>query len=287
MDNAKNIQPLYGKLAGVYSFLPVEGEQTGLPFGIFGDFIPLPGRDLISYNAKWNHWMCDRIADFFKEIIRGVFLHHEQWESFPARLLQNLPYGSLSGKSAKFWNSRLRDTINTFLETESCYFDRHRNRCKLEELMIVDEEIEQIFGEEDISMLEGITNKKIMKHSIKNDLWSRISEGDKITKYNIFGKKEILENLKDNPQKLAKIYSLPKNFKSKDRPSFDNLFVLAKDGELYTADQVINIGINLDQIPDLMRQTIPKDKKLLHPEIVGNGDAVEGLRICGLKEINK
>lgn len=47
LDSAKNLQPLYGKLAGVYSFLPVEGEQTGLPFGIFGDFIPQVGQDLI------------------------------------------------------------------------------------------------------------------------------------------------------------------------------------------------------------------------------------------------
>ncbi|MCL0077389.1 hypothetical protein M1O12_05170 [Dehalococcoidia bacterium] len=62
---AKTIQALYGKLAGVYSFLPVEGEQTGLPFGIFGDFIPQLGRDLINYGVKWNQWMCDRVMEFF------------------------------------------------------------------------------------------------------------------------------------------------------------------------------------------------------------------------------
>ncbi|MBE0425387.1 MAG: DUF3883 domain-containing protein [Nitrospirae bacterium] len=287
LDNTKNIQPLYGKLAGVYSFLPIEGEQTGLPFGIFGDFIPLPGRELISYSAKWNHWISDKIFEFFKEIIKEIFLYHEQWESFPARLLQDLPFGSLSGESAKFWNSRLRDPIKTFLETESCYFDRHGNRRKLEELTIVDEDIEQIFGEEDLNMLEEITNKKIVKHSIKDHLWSRVSEGDRIKKYNIFGKKKILDNLKNKPQKLAKIYILPKDFAPKDRPLSNNLFVLAEDRELYTADQVINIAISLDQIPNLLKQVIPEDKKLLHPEIARNRDAVESLKSCGLKEINK
>lgn len=47
MDSQCNIQTMHGKLAGVYSFLPVEGEQTGLP-------LEYSGTSYLKSDATWS-----------------------------------------------------------------------------------------------------------------------------------------------------------------------------------------------------------------------------------------
>jgi hypothetical protein len=66
LDSDGNIVPSLGTLTGVYSFLPIEGEQTGLPFGIFGDFIPSPGRDQINYGANGTSGCARRYWSFLR-----------------------------------------------------------------------------------------------------------------------------------------------------------------------------------------------------------------------------
>lgn len=278
-NSENNIQPLTGKLAGVYSFLPVEGEQTGLPLGIFGDFIPLPGRDLISYGAKWNHWMCDELVKFFKRIVQEVFLSHEQWRVFPSVLLERLQYSNLSGESEKFWGTKLRNPIKDFLESEDCYFDADGNRRKLEELMIVDKEIEEIVGKNN---LEEITGKKIVHPRIRKSIQLKIKDENSIQKYNITSKKKIIESLKRQPEKLVKIYQL------RDiSPSHSDSFVLAEDGDLYTLVEVVNPRIDLDNVAKSLKPVIPQNKKLLHPEIAKDPEALEALKRFGVKDIDE
>lgn len=279
LDSGKNIQPLPSKLAGVYSFLPVEGEQTGMPFGIFGDFIPLPGRDLISYGAKWNHMMCDKLVDFFKEIVREVFLSHEQWMDFPAVLLKSLQDRSrgLSGASEKFWGDKLKNPIKDFLESEDCYFDIDGNRRKLEELMVVDEEIEAIIGK---NILEEKTGKKIAHPRIRKSIQQKIKDENSIIKHNIASKKVITESLKGEPEKLSKLYQICSLSRS-------DSFVLAEDGELYTLEEVVNPRIDLNNVGKVLKPAIPKNKKLLHPEIAKNTEVVDRLALSGLKVIDQ
>ena len=106
---------LPGRIAGVYSFLPLEAEQTGLPFGIFGDFIPQPGRDLINYHALWNRWLCSEITELFKAVVLRNVSSSERWVTVPIRVLENMK--QTQGPGEVFWKENLRGPINiTFFQ---------------------------------------------------------------------------------------------------------------------------------------------------------------------------
>ncbi len=284
LDKERNIQSLIGKLAGVYSFLPVEGEQTGLPFGIFGDFIPHPGRDLINYVAKWNYWLTNEITELFKTIVKTVLLDNPLWKFFPAQLinsLNNFSPASFGGPSREFWEERIRKPIQNFLESEALYPDKEGIARKLNELVKVDEEIIEILGDE-ISEFSG---KKIVHPIIKNKL-----SLEQVGIYDLLFEEELLKHFKGQPEKLTRCYSLINTLSDyyiggrggRGCRLMHIPFVLADDGELYPPGQVTVIKIEKDALPKILVPFIPEGGKLLHPKIAEDGKAVCQLRRCGI-----
>jgi hypothetical protein len=66
---------MYG---GVYSFLPLGEARSGARFPIQADFLVQPGRDAINYQAPWNLWLMDKVAELCKEAIT-TFRSHPTW----------------------------------------------------------------------------------------------------------------------------------------------------------------------------------------------------------------
>lgn len=291
LDSGKNLQSLVGKLAGVYSFLPLEGEQTGLPFGIFGDFIPQPGRDIINYLAKWNHWMRDEVRDFFKKVIQEVFLPHRQWRFFPAELLERLGYSSVYGPGKEFWEIGLRDPIKTFLESGFFYIDEEETPCRLDELIAVEDEIVQVVGKNTLKKILG--PRKIVHPQIKSKIQSKI--GGSVDRYDLLHRKEVLEDLKSQPEKLAACYRLIGRLsdyyiqgrQGRDIPLSAVPFILGNDSELYPPPCIVMMEIDVDYVPKFLLALLSKEEKHLHPEIAKDNEAVRQLKRCGLKIVNE
>jgi hypothetical protein len=289
MDSQYSIQTMYGKLAGVYSFLPVEGEQTGLPFGIFGDFIPQIGRDLVNYGAKWNHWMCERIAEFFKQIVIETFLTHAQWKFFPSELLNNIEYSLAPEPGKEFWDAKLLGPIKEFLEHGPVHFDDEGQPNRVEDLISVSDDIEDIV---DKGILTEILGKKIAHLEVKKKLSSKINE---FGIYDILHKKEVLDTLKNDKQKLSKIYNQIEKLNNyyisgrakRDTPLPSVEFALGEDGILYAPSQVVALQMDLSVVPSFLKVVVPTDKTLLHPEIAKDDKAVEQLERCGMEIINE
>lgn len=63
-----------GQFWGVYSFLPLHEVRSGLRFLIQADFIVHPGRRYINYEAMWNRWLMECIAEVVKTAIRYLAL---------------------------------------------------------------------------------------------------------------------------------------------------------------------------------------------------------------------
>lgn len=286
---AKNIQALYGKLAGVYSFLPVEGEQTGLPFGIFGDFIPQIGRDLINYGVKWNQWMCGKVMEFFQQIVMEVFLADPLWRFFPAELLSGVEYSPLSGPSKEFWDAKLRNPVKDFLETEPLYPDSEGSPHKLGGLIAVDKRLLDITGKE---FLEKGIGKKIVSPTIENKIKSKV---DEVGIYEILFMKDILESLKADRQKLVVLYQLIEPLDSyringrqgRAAPLSSVPFVLADDSQFYNPDEVIAIQVELSSLPTFLKSVIPTNKKFLHPDIAKDEKTITQLVRCGLETVSE
>lgn len=286
---AKTIQALYGKLAGVYSFLPVEGEQTGLPFGIFGDFIPQLGRDLINYGVKWNQWMCDRVMEFFQQIVMEAFPADLLWRFFPAELLSYVEYSPLSGPSREFWDVRLRNPIKDFLETKPLYHDSEGSPRTLGELMAVDKSLLDIMGKE---FLEKGIGKKIVSPTIESKIKSKI---DNISIYEILRKKDTVDSLKADKEKLVYLYQLIESLSSYyigGRQGRDTAlcwvpFVLGDDDQLYPPNDVITLQLELGSLPTFLKAITTTNKKVLHPDIAKDERAVKQLERCGLEVVSE
>jgi len=71
VDENDNLIPLTAAEAygGVYSFLPLGEERSGAKFLIQADFIVVPGRESINYEAIWNHWLIEQVTELVKEAI--------------------------------------------------------------------------------------------------------------------------------------------------------------------------------------------------------------------------
>jgi len=291
LDSGKNLQSLVGKLAGVYSFLPVEGEQTGLPFGIFGDFIPQPGRDIINYLAKWNHWMRNEVVDYFKIVVQKVFLPHPRWGFFTAELLERLGYSSVYGPGKEFWEIGLRDPIRAFLESGSFYFDDEGKPCRLDELIAVGDEIVQAVGRNTLKKVLG--TKKIAHELIKSKIQSKI--GGSVDVYKLLHRKELLEALKNETKELVACYRVIDRLEDyyirgrggRDSPLSTVPFVLGNDCEFHAPRNIVIMAIDLTDIPKFLLALLSKEEKHLHPEIAKDNKAVEQLKRCGLKIVNR
>lgn len=320
LDSDNNLQILAGKLAGVYSFLPVEGEETGLPFGIFGDFIPQIGRDLIQYGVKWNHWMCDEVTKLFKQIVIIGFLVDPQWKFFPAELLGNLQYSSLVGQGKEFWDTKLGNPVREFLESGALYPDREGITRRLSELFITTDEVLQIC---DKKTLETLIGKKMVHASIEEKIKNKVEvvsiedllrrtefldlikgQPEKLadisidTIYGSIYDPQFLEPLKNQPERLATAYRRAVDLnpyritgrQGRDPiPLYKMPFVLADDGKFYPPNQTVALELDFDSVPEFLRAAVPilGEKKRLHPKIAQDPEAVKGLKECNLEVINK
>lgn len=278
LDDEGALKALEGKFAFVCSFMPVRGEQTGLPFGISGDFIPHYGRQIINYEAVWNQWICKEIVLLFKGII-DIFLLDEKWKYYPIEILAAIQ----SDSRHELWGKKLRDPIKELLKSTPIFDGR-----KVDEVVVIEPEDEDIVEE-----IEEATGKKVLP-PIKEV--KEISEIEKIPGiYSILQTREIIERLKKQPQKLVKRYHQIENltpyFIGGRRGNDERLclvpFVLADDNELYPPSRMMVLETDLSMIPRFLTPVVPEERKLLHPAIAKDEKAVKQLERCGLTIINE
>lgn len=275
LDGEDNLQLWRGKVTGVYSFMPIEGEQTGLPFGVFGDFIPNPGRDLVNYGATWNEWQCKELVSLIKDVVKGVFLENENWCNFPAELLQHLYINN------GFWGTKIVEPLREFLESEPLYEGGRR----LEELDRDEDNIADVLGHEDFEKTIGT---KPVKSDNKNKIQSKKLRNTRAS--DILKDNRSLARLKTQPEKLREIYKKLNKINTYGKRALGgHSFVLAADNEYYQPNEVVIFERDFEKesLPDFLKAIIPHGKKLLHPDIAKNADAVEQLRQCGLNVVRK
>lgn len=291
LDSSDNVRPLEGKLAGVYSFLPLEGEQTGLPFGIFGDFIPHTSRDQINYGVRWNHFMCDVLVTLLEDVISHYISKlDKKWLGYPAELLGKLQWSPLSGSSKEFWDRKMRIPLESFLENGTLYPDSDDALGKLTDLVIPDSQLLDLLGKQ---LLELALGKKIANPSIAHGLINRV---DKVDVYSILFRPEVLETLKSHSGKLPQLYGLIgtlsdyyiRGREKRDLPLRYVDFVLADDNQFHSPSEVMLLQLELNELPDFLKAPFQmSDKKFLHPYIGQNEQAVEQLERCGMELVSR
>jgi len=92
--------------------------SSGAKFPIQADFLVQPGRDAINYEAKWNHWLVEEVANLCKEAIE-YFKKHEKWKY---KFLPAFDFKKSRGIESydKLFGPKLIEHIEGFLERDNC-----------------------------------------------------------------------------------------------------------------------------------------------------------------------
>lgn len=140
LDNQGNLDPvkagaMYG---GVYSFLPLGEETSGAKFPIQADFLVQPGREAINYEAKWNHWLVEEVANLCQEAI-DYFKNDGKWKY---QFLPVFEFTKSHGVEAydKLFGPKLIKPVETFLREIEPVATAKGGWAKLEQAVRVDED---------------------------------------------------------------------------------------------------------------------------------------------------
>ena len=284
LDSEGNIVPSLGTLTGVYSFLPIEGEQTGLPFGIFGDFIPSPGRDQINYGAKWNRWMCQKILEFFKKVVECELLTHPFWKFFPSQAYDELRRAS---RGSTFWNENLRQPILDFLGSTPIFLDQEQNLHTLNDFFMTSADIKEIFTDDELQEATG--KKSLHPTMLKLKVIQPNVPVKEIDLLYVLRNKVLLEGIKNDIQKLSHLYTQIEDLtvhyitgrKGRDVPLRQTPFVLGDDNQFYPPEKV-KLLQKVEEIPTFLSLATTDIRVPLHPEVAKDDKAVDQLKRCGM-----
>lgn len=282
------IVPLAGKLSGVYSFLPIEGEQTGLPFGIFGDFIPTPGRDMINYSAKWNQWLCQELCSLFIDLLASKIALNEDWADFPSQAYDMLSKGYVGNKEAEeFWGRYLREPLKQSLEKASAYPDSTGKLRTLGELVAPSDGLLQALGQH---LLEELTGKNLAHTVIKKFIQGRVYSPDV---FEFIHSKPALEKIKERKDILVKLYEGLKEIsdyylrgKGSDVQAKHTEFVLDDKGNYTYPDSVAVVKVESSSIPSFLKAVVAKYARFLDSEIAKSDEAIRQLARCGVNVVD-
>lgn len=94
---------------GLYSFLPLEEARSGARFLIQADFIVQPGRESINYEAKWNKWLFECVAEVASQAIEYFWKH-------PKFCGQYIPFFEISKVDDNFYFKLIEPTLKRKIE---------------------------------------------------------------------------------------------------------------------------------------------------------------------------
>lgn len=296
LDLKGHVEQYRGHLAGVYSFLPLQTEQTGLPLSIFGDFIPQPGRDLINYGASWNIWMCGEVLNLLKGVLKINNTADDGEQLLSYELLAGMKNQYAFGPGQKFWETYLLNPLKEFLQSEPVYRDSLQELVRLDEIVVIPEEITKTLGE-DIVKATLRKLKKRRAHPAVEANANFVNIVPRLGEYDILQVfEEIGLILKSDPVKLSGLYKKIASLSdyyihSREKSGqllSDVRFVLGEDGNYHSASQVAVVGGDIPQLPSFLQGLLEVGgRAFLHHEIASDRDAVKQLERCGLKLVDR
>lgn len=106
-----------GAHGGIYSFLPLGEEKSGAKFLMQADFIVVPGRESINYEAVWNHWLFEQMTELVKEAIEA-FKQNPVWREQYLPLFEFATYWG-QPSFAKLFHPILHQPLQEYLNHDS------------------------------------------------------------------------------------------------------------------------------------------------------------------------
>lgn len=143
LDKERNLVPMeagatYG---GIYSFLPLGEERTGAKFLIQADFLAVPGREALHYEAKWNHWLIEKVAELCKEAIEDFKSNGpEKWRFQFLPLFDFVQFPGQDSFDKLLGPKLVAPLVRFLLEENTCVFTVSGKWVKISEAVFVPED---------------------------------------------------------------------------------------------------------------------------------------------------
>jgi hypothetical protein len=210
LDQNGNLAPQPG---GVYSFLPLGEERSGAKFPIQADFLVQPGREAINYEAEWNHWLVEEVAELCKEAI-AYFHRHPTWKYQYLSAFEFTKSPGLESYS-KLFGPKLIEPIEAFLRSTRPVPTADGDWGRIEEVIRVEENeaalkelVDQgLVTDSDLGFaFGGDRNLKVVDPRVVESPSIGIR---RVGRQNLLSNEDFLERLRmaaDAPQQFRKLY---------------------------------------------------------------------------------
>lgn len=289
IDDEGNLAPwqagaMYG---GVYSFLPVGEERSGAKFTIQADFLVQPGREAINYEAKWNHWLVEQVAELCKEAI-SYFKKHDKWK------YQFLPAFEFTkskglGSYQELFGPKLIEPLENFLEAHDCVPTADGAWAKPGQVVKLSEDskaIEDLVAigvlkkDEVATVLGGHPDLKLADLNVKEPGSTPFKKVDRL---GLLANETFLEQMAKEPDAASWFQSLYLWLQAHPRGSYSRKGYWSQEGYwsykiVLTSDRNLLEGRNVwlsdfspsDPILKDLTDTLQKSKPVLYPDILSN-----------------
>ncbi len=294
LDSEGNLSPAQAgaMFGGVYSFLPLGEARSGAKFPIQADFLVQPGREAINYEAAWNHWLMEEIADLCKEAINS-FKEHPKWKY---QILPAFEFTKSRGDEAhdKLFGPKLIDPVESFLHDNPCVPTAKGGWVKPGKAIKINEDQKAIddlvsmgvLSEDEMAIaLSGESNLESVASEV---MGSGSLPFKKVDRLGLLANEKFLEEKSKSSNAadwFRKLYlwlqSHPRgNYSRRGYWSpegyWSSRIVLAADGQLLEGRDVWLPDFRpSDPILKDVTDTLQKSKPILHPDILGKAKAEE------------
>lgn len=272
-----------GMIGGVYSFAPMENELTGLPFGIFGDFLSHPSRDLVNYGAAWNVWMRAELERLVREILNGPVAKNDEWWQFTPVVLEKVVQ-PLSGPGSEFWNP-LREAIKSTIIDSPIIRDVNDKPHTLSTLVYAHPGVSGELGWDIVDQMLG-PGRSIVNAEAGATLQRIRSTTGKIPIEPLFTVDRVTEQLRAHPESAPALYRALRHPRADLSAMGGVIPVLSWDGQVRRITESVAIMMDLDKLPEWLREVIQTSKAPIDPRVAQDPKSVEWLHLRGLEVVN-
>ena len=288
LDEANNLSPIkagamYG---GVYSFIPLGEAKSGVKFPIQADFLVQPGRDAINYEAKWNHWLLEEIANLCKEAI-DFFKCDPKWKF---QLLPVFEFTKSYGLESydKLFGPKLINPIEKYIEDNNCIPTQNGTLTKINQAvkLIEDDKASKdlismglLLKDEIATVLGGEPNLQIVDDKVMNNGTFQFKEIDREGLLSNTAFLDIKRKGKGSEAWFYKLYLWlklhPRQIKNQKGNVYDERYteqkiILTSKNELQDGRSVwmLDFDEQLDPILIEVAKILEESKVVLHPGIL-------------------
>lgn len=292
LDTYDNLAPMeagamYG---GVYSFLPLGEERSGVKFPIQADFLVQPGRDAINYESKWNHWLVEEVCNLCKVEVLPLFKRHPRWKF---QILPAFEFNKYKGQEQydKLFGPKLVEPLSDFLRTDRCVPTWDDGWARPSQSLMLEEDEGTVKALESAGILEktemafafgGQLEMNIAHTFVKNSYGVEIR---KVDRRDLLSNSDLLEKKagsRDTVDWFRRLYLWLASHQKEERDPYDRRkknwigywqykIVLGADERLYEGRNVWLPDLPAtDPLLKSFAAQIQTSKVILHPEILAS-----------------